>query len=160
MRALMTEYRGLGEEPSHQERRTQIVAQLVLFRRRIRLSQHALEFIYLAVFCFVITSLFLASETFMLSRVTPYITAAMFVLGVAFLLLVLLFEFLELRAGHHDRMLTSVEYFRHRPPFFAPSAGMKARKWSARHSLLVWLNISIVSPSWRFLRVVVSWATR
>lgn len=99
MRALMMEFRGLGDEPAHQERRTQIVGQLALFRRRIWLSQRALEFIYLAVFCFVITSLFLASETFMLSLVTPHITAAMFVLGVSFLLLALLFEFLELRAG-------------------------------------------------------------
>jgi uncharacterized protein DUF2721 len=99
LRALITEYRGLGEDVSHRERRKQIIKQVGLFRRRMWLSQHALEFIYMAVVCFVITSLFLASETFMLGVITPHLTAAMFILGVAFLLLALLFEFLELRTG-------------------------------------------------------------
>lgn len=72
---------------------------MALFRRRIWLSQHALEFICIAVVCFVLTSLFLASETLMLGVITSHITAAMFLLGVAFLLLALLFEFFELRAG-------------------------------------------------------------
>src|SRR5919199_5052050 len=80
MRALMVEYRTLGTAPVHQERREQIVAQLVLFKKRIRLSQRALEFLYLAVFCFVMTSLFLASESFMAPLVTPAVTAAIFVL--------------------------------------------------------------------------------
>jgi Protein of unknown function (DUF2721) len=99
MRALMMEYRTLGTDPAHQERREQIVAQLVLFTKRLWLSRRALEFLYFAVFCFVMTSLFLASESFMAQLVPPTITATIFVLGVSFLLLALLFEFLELRTG-------------------------------------------------------------
>jgi len=99
MRALMTEYRSLGTDLAHQERREQIVAQLVLFTKRLWLSQRALEFLYFAVFCFVMTSLFLAWESFMAQLVPPTITATIFVLGVSFLLLALLFEFLELRTG-------------------------------------------------------------
>jgi hypothetical protein len=99
MRALMIEYRSLGTDPAHQERGEQIIAQLVLFKKRIWLSQRALEFLYAAVFCFVMTSLFLASESFMAQLVTPAVTAIMFVLGVSFLLLALLFEFVELRTG-------------------------------------------------------------
>jgi hypothetical protein len=49
----------------------------------------------------------------MLSRVAPHITAAMFALGVAPLLPALLSAFLDLRASHHDCMLTPVDYFRH-----------------------------------------------
>jgi len=99
LRALMTEYRGLDKDASRQERREQIIKQVALFRRRMWLSQHALESIYIAVVCFVITSLFLASETFMLGVITPHLTAAMFILGVVFLLLALFLEFLELHAG-------------------------------------------------------------
>jgi hypothetical protein len=99
MRALIMEYRTLGTDLAHQERREQIVAQLVLFTKRLWLSQRALEFLYFAVFCFVMTSLFLASESFMAQLVPPAITATIFVLGVSFLLLALLFEFLELRTG-------------------------------------------------------------
>ena len=114
MRALMVEYRTLGTAPVHQERREQIVAQLVLFKKRIRLSQRALEFLYLAVFCFVMTSLFLASESFMAPLVTPAVTAAIFVLGVSFLLLALLFEFLELRTGLKTIGIEIAEVFRPR----------------------------------------------
>jgi hypothetical protein len=99
LRTLMTEYRDLGTDPAHQERREQIVAQLVLFTKRIRLSLQALKFLYVAVFCFVMTSLFLVSESFTAQLVTPAVTPVIFVLGVSCLLLALLFEFLELRMG-------------------------------------------------------------
>jgi Protein of unknown function (DUF2721) len=97
LRALMTEYRTLGADPAHQERREQIVAQLILFTQRIRLSLRALELLYVAVFCFVMTSLVLISESFTAPLVTPAVTPVIFVLGVSCLLLALLFEFLELR---------------------------------------------------------------
>jgi hypothetical protein len=51
------------------------------------------------VFCFVMTSLFLVSESFTAPLVTPAVTPFIFVLGVSCLLLALLFEFLELRTG-------------------------------------------------------------
>jgi Protein of unknown function (DUF2721) len=99
LRALMTEYRSLGTATTHQERREQIVAQLVLFTKRIRLSLRALKLLYVAVFCFVMTSLVLISESFMAQLVTPAVTPFIFILGVSCLLLALLFEFLELRTG-------------------------------------------------------------
>jgi hypothetical protein len=99
LRALMTEYRTLGADPAHQDRREPLVAQLVLFTKRIRLSLRALELLYVAVFCFVMTSLFLVSESFTAPLVTPAVTPVMFVLGVSCLLLALVFEFLELRTG-------------------------------------------------------------
>jgi hypothetical protein len=99
LRTLMAEYRTLGTDPTHQERREQIVAQLVLFTKRVRLSLRALELLYVAVFCFVMTSLFLVSEAFTAPLVTLAVTPLIFVLGVSCLLLALLFEFLELRTG-------------------------------------------------------------
>jgi Protein of unknown function (DUF2721) len=99
LRALMTEYRTLGPDAAHQERREQIVAQLVLFTKRIRLSLGALELLYVAVFCFVMTSLFLVSESFTAPLVTPAVTPVMFVLGVSCLLVAQVFEFLELQTG-------------------------------------------------------------
>ena len=82
----MTEYRTLGPDAAHRERREQIVAQPVLFTKRIRLSLRALELLYVAVFCFVMTSLFLVSESFTAPLVTPTVTPVMFVLGVSCLL--------------------------------------------------------------------------
>jgi len=99
LRTLMTEYRTLGTDPAHQERREQIVAQVVLFTKRLRLSLRALELLYVAVFCFVMTSLVLVSESFTAQLVTPAVTPLMFVLGVSCLLVALLFECLELRTG-------------------------------------------------------------
>jgi Protein of unknown function (DUF2721) len=99
LRTLMTEYRSLGTDATYQERREQIVAQLGLFTKRIRLSLRALKLLYVAVFCFVMTSRFLVSEAFTAQLVTPAVTPMMFVLGVTCLLVALLFEFLELRTG-------------------------------------------------------------
>jgi hypothetical protein len=99
LRALMTEYCTLGPDAAHRERREQIVAQLVLFTKRIRLSLGALELLYVAVFCFVMTSLFLVSESFTAPLVTPAVTPVMFVLGVSCLLVAQVFEFLELQTG-------------------------------------------------------------
>ena len=101
MRALTREYRGLLSEQAHHERRDQIVAQLALFERRIRLSQRALEMLYLAIVCFVMTSLLLvlASAAWLGRFVIPAVIGTTFVLGVALLLASLVLEFLELRAG-------------------------------------------------------------
>jgi Protein of unknown function (DUF2721) len=99
LRTLMTEYRSLGTDATYQERREQIVTQLGLFTKRIRLSLRALKLLYVAVFCFVMTSRFLVSEAFTAQLVTPAVTPMMFVLGVTCLLVALLFEFLELRTG-------------------------------------------------------------
>jgi len=101
MRALTREYRGLLSEQAHHERLDQIVAQLALFERRIRLSQRALEMLYLAIVCFVMTSLLLvlASAAWLGRFVIPAVIGTIFVLGVALLLASLVLEFLELRAG-------------------------------------------------------------
>jgi Protein of unknown function (DUF2721) len=114
LRALMTEYRTLGTDPAQQARREQIVAQVVLFTTRIRLSLRALELLYVAVFCFVMTSLFLVSESFTAQLVPPAVTPLMFVLGVSCLLLALLCEFLELRRGLQTILIETADAVR--PP--------------------------------------------
>jgi hypothetical protein len=109
MRTLAAECRSLDAEGTQQERREQIVAQLELFNRRIWLSQRALEFLYVAVVCFVLSSIFLASESvlflasqpFRFLSVTPFVTATMFMLGVSCLLLALIFAFTEIRISLH-----------------------------------------------------------
>ena len=83
-----------------QERREAITAQMVLFERRIRLSQGALASLYGAIVAFVTTTLLLAVVPWSghTAVVTP-VTAGIFILGIASLLLALVLEFLEMRAG-------------------------------------------------------------
>jgi len=99
LRALAAEHRALPVDAAGTARRAQIVRQLALFERRIRLSQRALELLYLALVCFVLTSLLLAATPWLsgLSRIVP--EAVIFVLGVAFLLAALIAEYLEMRVG-------------------------------------------------------------
>jgi hypothetical protein len=99
LRALMNEYRALTLEPTHEQRREQIVAQLALFKRRICLSQRALEFIYLAMVAFVVTSLLLAATPWIRDAATPALTAWVFVVGVLLLLVALVLEFWEMHLG-------------------------------------------------------------
>lgn len=99
LRALMTEYRTLTPEPAHRERCDQIVEQLALFRRRIRLSQRALECIYLAMVAFVVTSLLLAASPWLGRGATPPLTGGVFVVGVVLLLVALVLEFWEMHLG-------------------------------------------------------------
>ncbi len=99
IRALAAEYRALAADAAGRARREQITRQLVLFERRIRLSQRALELLYLALVCFVLTSFLLAATPWLggLARMAP--EAVLFLLGVAFLLAALIAEYLEMRVG-------------------------------------------------------------
>jgi hypothetical protein len=98
LRALAGEYRALTAAGSS-ARSEQIARQLPLFERRIRLSQRALDLLYLALVCFVLTSLLLAATRWLggLARLAP--EAGLFVLGVGFLLAALIAEYLEMRVG-------------------------------------------------------------
>jgi len=58
IRGLTAEVRNPALTPV---RRRQVTDQLPYFAQRIRLSQHALELLYIAILCFVGTSLLLAS---------------------------------------------------------------------------------------------------
>jgi len=99
VRMLMTEYRTVTPRPIDDTRRAQIVEQLVLFNQRIHLSQRALELIYIAIVCFVLTSLLLAAAPWVSGIVVPAITAGVFIVGVVFLLLALLLEYREMHLG-------------------------------------------------------------
>ncbi len=99
IRTLATEYRVLPDTPVARERRAQIADQLALFERRVRLSQRALEFLYVAIVCFVLTSLLLASTPWLGGFVETTAVAGIFVVGVAFLLTALVVELLEMRVG-------------------------------------------------------------
>lgn len=99
LRALMTEYRTLPPEPAHQQRRDQILKQLAIFRQRIRLSQRALELVYLAMVTFVMTSLLLAVTPWVGSEATPALSAGVFVVGVLLMLVGLVLEFWEMHLG-------------------------------------------------------------
>ncbi len=99
VRMLMTEYRTLTPEVANQQRRDQIVVQLVLFKRRIGLSQRALELIYIAMVAFVLTSLLLAATPWIGSAVAAPLTGGVFVLGVLLLLAALVLEFWEMHLG-------------------------------------------------------------
>jgi hypothetical protein len=99
VRDLMREYRE-ATSTEDTERREGIRAQVVLFERRIRLSQRALELLYGAIVAFVTTTLLLAVAPWMGQTVVPSpVTAGVFILGIASLLLALVLEFLEMRAG-------------------------------------------------------------
>ena len=99
IRALVLEYRTLETTAGEPARREQIAEQLRLFDQRIRLSQHALELLYLAILCFVVTSLFLVMAARLASWPPTVVIAGIFVVGVALLLLALVVEFLEMRLG-------------------------------------------------------------
>jgi hypothetical protein len=98
VRDLMREYR--ATDPKDKERREAIRAQIVLFEKRIRLSQRALESLYGAIISFVTTTLLLAVAPWIGQTAVPtLVTGGIFILGVASLLLALVLEFLEMRAG-------------------------------------------------------------
>lgn len=99
IRGLTAEYRALPAESTHAARRDQILGQLALFTRRVRLSQRALECLYLAMVCFVLTALLLATISWVGQRGPTVVVGGLFVVGVALLLLALVLEFLEMRLG-------------------------------------------------------------
>jgi hypothetical protein len=93
IRGLMREVRNSETTP---DRREQVLAQLVYFDRRMRLSQHALELIYLAILCFVVTSLLLTTVWWASRPMWPVVIAAVFMAGVAVLIGALVLEFVEM----------------------------------------------------------------
>jgi len=93
VRALMAEYRHPATPP---QRVAQAAAELRLFRTRLRLSQHSLEMIYVAIVCFVLTSLLLASLLWAGPPVVPGVVTVMFVIGVALLVIALVLELAEM----------------------------------------------------------------
>ncbi len=96
IRAMMAELRSAG---TTSQRRAQVLAQIPFFRKRIRFSQHALESIYLAIICFILTSFLLATTLWVGPPVLPAVIAAVFVIGVALLIVALGLEFVELWIG-------------------------------------------------------------
>jgi hypothetical protein len=99
VRDLMREYRA-AVSSKDTERCEAIKAQIVLFDRRIRLSQRALESLYGAIVSFVTTTLLLAVAPWTgQTIVSTSVTGGIFILGIASLLLALVLEFLEMRAG-------------------------------------------------------------
>ena len=101
VRALTAESRALPSDPTQEPRRRQIADQLVLFRRRVTLSQRALECIYLSIVCFVVTSLLLLLATVAMPVIATHGVVFIFLLGVILLLAALALEFLEMRVGLH-----------------------------------------------------------
>jgi uncharacterized membrane protein (DUF485 family) len=98
VRDLMREYRETDSNDTN--RREAIRAQIVLFEKRIRLSQRALESLYGAIVSFVMTTLLLAVAPWTGQPiVSTSVTGGIFILGIASLLLALVLEFLEMRAG-------------------------------------------------------------
>ena len=97
---LSDRIRALAAETRHAEttgeRRRQIASELPLFWRRIRLSQWSLDMIYVAIVCFVLTSLLLASGLWIGPSVLPIVITMIFVLGVALLIVALALEFVEM----------------------------------------------------------------
>ncbi len=93
IRALMAEMRHPDADDA---RRAQIVEQLALFGRRIRLSQWSLDMLYLAILCFVVTSLLLASTLWLGPPVLPMGITLIFALGVTVLIVALVLEFVEM----------------------------------------------------------------
>jgi hypothetical protein len=99
VRDLMREHRE-AISCKDKEHRAEVTAQIVLFERRIRLSHRALELLYGAIVSFVTTTLLLAITPWMGQTAAPSpVTAGIFILGIASLLLALLLEFIEMRAG-------------------------------------------------------------
>jgi len=99
VRDLMREYRE-AISCQDKEHREALRAQIVLLEKRIRLSHRALELLYGAIVSFVTTTLLLAIAPWIGHTVVPSpVTAGIFILGIASLLLALVLEFLEMRAG-------------------------------------------------------------
>ena len=99
IRDLTREYRGAGG-PEFGDRRQAISAQLGLFEKRARLTQRALECVYAAIFCFVTTALLLAARPWAGRTGEPWpVAGAAFTVGIAFLLVAIVLELVEMRAG-------------------------------------------------------------
>ncbi len=96
IRALTAELRNPAITP---DRRQQVTEQLPYFDKRIRFSQHALELLYVAILCFVGTSLLLASTLWVGPPALPIVITTVFVAGVALLSLALGLEFVEMWIG-------------------------------------------------------------
>ena len=77
-------------------RQSQVRAQVTLFRARIRLSQWSLDCLYVAMLCFVVTSLLLASTLWLGTPVLPTLVTATFLLGVIVLIAAMILELVEL----------------------------------------------------------------
>lgn len=99
VRGLAAEHRSLGTDPQAKQRREQIREQLVYFERRIRFSQRALELLQIAIFCFVATSLALASTAWLTSMLVLTVSGVLFFAGVGAVVAALVFEFLEMHTG-------------------------------------------------------------
>ena len=97
LRSLALEYRSLTAEDPQSPRRDHLRRQLEQFARRIRLSQRSLEFLYISIVCFITTSLVLASSAWVGGPELLLLVALLFVSGVAFFLIALLVEFMEMR---------------------------------------------------------------
>jgi hypothetical protein len=93
IRSLAAEHRDSATPP---DRRVQVLEQLPLFDKRSRLSQRSLEMIYVAIVCFVITSLLLASTLWVGPPVLPIVVTLIFLGGVGALILALCLEFGEM----------------------------------------------------------------
>jgi len=65
------------------------------------LSQRALECLYLSMVTFVVTALLLAATSWIGGAATPVLTAGVFVVGVALLLVALVLGFWEMHLGLH-----------------------------------------------------------
>jgi len=65
------------------------------------LSQRALECLYLSMVTFVVTALLLAATPWIGGAATPVLTAGVFVVGVALLLVALVLGFWEMHLGLH-----------------------------------------------------------
>jgi Protein of unknown function (DUF2721) len=96
MRALTAELRHPALTP---DRRRQIIAQLPFFVRRIRLSQYALELLYIAILCLVGTSFLLASAFWVGALTLPLVITLTFLAGVSLLIVALGLEFVEMWTG-------------------------------------------------------------
>ena len=96
IRALTAELRNPAITPV---RRKQVQDQLPHFVRRIRLSQQSLELLYIAILCFVVTSLLLASALWVGPPALPIVITIVFVTGVLLLILALGLEFVEMWIG-------------------------------------------------------------
>ncbi len=96
IRALTAELRHPALMP---DRRRQVTDQLPFFARRIRLSQHALELLYIAILCFVVTSLLLASTFWVGAPTLPLVITLIFLAGVSLLIVALVLEFVEMWIG-------------------------------------------------------------
>jgi uncharacterized protein DUF2721 len=93
IRAVLTELR---HPETAEARRGQLRVQLRLFDRRIRLSQWALDMIYVAMLCFMSTSLLLVFGVWFGAPIVSVATVALFAIGVAVLVVALALEFVEL----------------------------------------------------------------